>query len=104
MIGAVQIASLAEGLALADRAGLDLRIVVEAIASGQAASPQVVRNARRMITNDHKEYVVFTPALRLKDVRYSLELARELGVGSPFPATRCKEFGATLRDGPQRGE
>jgi 3-hydroxyisobutyrate dehydrogenase len=51
MIGAVQIASLAEGLALAERASLDLKTVAEAIATGQAASPQVVRNARRMVDN-----------------------------------------------------
>jgi 3-hydroxyisobutyrate dehydrogenase len=84
MIGAVQIASLAEGLALAERAGLDLAVVAEAIATGQAASPQVVRNTGRMINNDHDREIVFTPALRLKDVDYALRLARELGVGAPF--------------------
>jgi 3-hydroxyisobutyrate dehydrogenase len=84
MMGAVQIASLAEGLAIAERAGLDLAVVAEAIATGQAASPQVVRHAGRMIQNDHDREVVFTPALRLKDVNYALQFARGLGVGSPF--------------------
>jgi 3-hydroxyisobutyrate dehydrogenase len=45
LMGAVQIAAAAEGLALAERAGLDLDQVAHAIASGQAASPQVVRNS-----------------------------------------------------------
>ena len=49
LIGAVQIASAAEGLALAERAGLDPALVVDALATGQAASPQVVRNTRRMV-------------------------------------------------------
>jgi len=84
MIGAVQIASLAEGVAMAERAGLDLTVVAEAIAGGQAASPQVVRNVRRMVTNDHDRNVVFTSALRLKDVDYALLFARKLGIGSPF--------------------
>jgi 3-hydroxyisobutyrate dehydrogenase len=84
MIGAVQIASAAEGLAIAERAGLDLGVVAEAMAIGQAASPQVVRNAARMIHDDHEREVVFTPALRLKDVDYALQFARGLGVGSPF--------------------
>jgi 3-hydroxyisobutyrate dehydrogenase len=84
MMGAVQIASLAEGLAIAERAGLDLAVVTEAIATGQAASPQVVRNAGRMLEDDHDREVVFTPALRLKDVDYALKFARSLGVGSPF--------------------
>ncbi len=48
LIGAVQIASAAEGMALAERAGLDLDLVSAALASGQAASPQVVRNVRRI--------------------------------------------------------
>ena len=84
MIGAVQIASAAEGMALAQSAGLDLAQVADAIAQGQAASPQVVRNVRRMAANDHDRDVVFTPALRLKDVEYALQLARKLGAGSPF--------------------
>ncbi len=86
MIGAVQIASAAEGLALAERAGLEMASVAEAIATGQAASPQVVRNTRRMIAGDPAHDVVFSAALRLKDVEYALQLARSLGAGAPFGA------------------
>jgi 3-hydroxyisobutyrate dehydrogenase len=84
MMGAVQIASAAEGLALAERAGLELGAVVGAIATGQAASPQVVRNTRRMAAADHERHIAFTSALRLKDIEYGLRFARELGLGSPF--------------------
>ncbi len=84
MVGAVQIASAAEGMAIAQLAGLDLTVVADAIATGQAASPQVVRNTRRMATGDHDQNIVFTPALRLKDVEYALRYARTLGVASPF--------------------
>lgn len=83
MLGAVQIASAAETMALAEKAGLDLQLVADSIASGQAASPQVVRNTRRMAAGDHGN-AVFTPQLRLKDVEYALRLAAELGLGSPF--------------------
>ena len=65
MIGAVQIASAAEGMALARRAGLDPATVAEAIAAGQAASPQVVRNVQRIVAGDHERSVVFSAALRL---------------------------------------
>jgi 3-hydroxyisobutyrate dehydrogenase len=84
LIGAVQIASLAEGMALAERAGLDLDAVANAISTGQAASPQVVRNARRIVADDHDRDIAFTPVLRLKDVDYALQLARGLGMGAPF--------------------
>jgi 3-hydroxyisobutyrate dehydrogenase len=84
LMGAVQIASAAEGLVLAERAGLDLRLVADAIGSGQAASPQVVRNVRRFVAGDHTGNVNFTPALRLKDIDYALRLANKSGVDCAF--------------------
>jgi 3-hydroxyisobutyrate dehydrogenase len=84
MMGAVQIAAAAEGMALAQRAGLDLNVVVEAVSSGQAASPQVARNVRRMADADHDSNVVFTSALRLKDVEYALRLVQGLQMSAPF--------------------
>jgi 3-hydroxyisobutyrate dehydrogenase len=84
MMGAVQIAAAAEGMALAQRAGLDLDVVVEAVSSGQAASPQVARNVRRMAHADHDSNVVFTSALRLKDVEYALRLVQGLQMSAPF--------------------
>lgn len=84
LLGAVQIASAAEGMAFAEAAGLDLKLVADAIASGQAASPQVVRNVRRFVSADHSGAVNFTPALRLKDVEYALRMAQGLGVPQAF--------------------
>jgi len=86
LMGAVQIAGAAEGLALAERAGLDAGVVADAVATSQAASPQVVRNIRRMVADDHDRNIVFSGALRLKDVEYAVRFARTLGIGSPFGA------------------
>jgi 3-hydroxyisobutyrate dehydrogenase len=79
-------------MAMAERAGLDLALVADAIASGQAASPQVVRNTRRMVDGSHDRDVLFTPALRLKDVRYALQLAAKLGIGTPFGTLAGRTF------------
>jgi len=92
LIGAVQIASLAEGMAVAERAGLDLQTVADAIATSQAASPQVVRNARRMVADDHHINVVFTPVLRKKDVDYALRLANGLGAAVPFGLVAARQL------------
>jgi 3-hydroxyisobutyrate dehydrogenase len=92
LLGAVQIASRAEGMAIAERAGLDLPTVADAIAAGQAASPQVVRNSRRMVEGHHDQDVVFSAQLRLKDVNYALLLARDLGIGSPFGCLAGRAF------------
>jgi 3-hydroxyisobutyrate dehydrogenase len=83
---------VAEGLAIAERAGLDLRTVADAIAAGQAASPQVVRNSRRMVEGGDDQEIAFTAQLRLKDVKYALLLARSLGVGSPFGSLAGRAF------------
>lgn len=91
LLGAVQIASAAETMALAEAAGLEAGTVADALASGQAASPQVIRNTRRIAQRRHDE-VLFTPRLRLKDVEYALRLARQLGVGAPFGSTAARMF------------
>jgi 3-hydroxyisobutyrate dehydrogenase len=92
LIGAIQIASLAEGMALAEKAGLDLKAVADAVTTGQAASPQVVRNARRIVDDDHDRNIVFTPVLRLKDIDYALQLAREVGMRAPFGQVAAEQM------------
>jgi 3-hydroxyisobutyrate dehydrogenase len=99
LIGSVQIASAAEGLALAERAGLDLSTVVDAIATGQAASPQVVRNTRRMIEGQFARDIVFTPVLRLKDVDYALRLAQAFGIATPFGDAARDAFARLIEHG-----
>jgi 3-hydroxyisobutyrate dehydrogenase and related beta-hydroxyacid dehydrogenases len=84
LIGAVQIAGVAEGLAMAERAGLDPAQVATALALGQAASPQVVRNSQRMVAGDDEHNVAFSGRLRHKDTAYAIALADELGVDAPF--------------------
>jgi 3-hydroxyisobutyrate dehydrogenase len=102
LLGAVQIASAAESMAIAERAGLDLAVVADAIASGQAASPQVIRNTRRIVDGNHERDVLFTPTLRLKDVQYALELGRKLGIGSPFGALAGDVFRQLIDLGHER--
>ncbi|MGH8261407.1 MAG: NAD(P)-dependent oxidoreductase, partial [Steroidobacteraceae bacterium] len=92
LLGAVQIASAAEAMALGERAGLDPRLLADALGAGQAASPQVIRHTRRMAAGDHGHPVDFTPRLRLKDVEYALSLARKLGIGTPFGSVAAESF------------
>lgn len=84
LMGAVQIAAAGEGLRIARAAGLDMQKVLYALERGQAASPQVVRNARRMVANDHDVNIMFTGRLRLKDTRCGMALARSLGETAAF--------------------
>jgi 3-hydroxyisobutyrate dehydrogenase len=77
LMGAIQIAGLAEGLAMAEQAGLDMKLVLEAVETGVAASPQVIRHARRMAERNFAG-ATFTAALRHKDAAYAVALAESL--------------------------
>ena len=86
LMGSVQIAALAEGLALAERLGLDREAVLAAIETGAAASPQVVRHCRPMAEARFAADPIFTVALRHKDASYGLALAQASGVPAPLGA------------------
>jgi 3-hydroxyisobutyrate dehydrogenase len=77
LMGAVQIASLAEGVAIAEQAGLDMTLVAEALSTGAVASPQVIRHSKRMVARDFSG-ATFTSALRQKDAAYAVALAETL--------------------------
>jgi 3-hydroxyisobutyrate dehydrogenase len=77
LMGAIQIAGLAEGLAIAEQAGLDMKLVLDSIANGVVASPQVLRHAPRMVARDFSG-ATFTAALRHKDAAYAIALAESL--------------------------
>jgi 3-hydroxyisobutyrate dehydrogenase len=84
LMGSVQIAALAEGVALAQKLGLDRNAVVTAIESGAAASPQVVRYCRPMMDRSFSDNPTFTTELRHKDASYGVALARAMGVPAPL--------------------
>jgi 3-hydroxyisobutyrate dehydrogenase len=77
LMGAIQIAGIAEGLAIAEQAGLDMKLVLEAIEGGVAASPQVLRHSSRMVARNFSG-ATFTAALRHKDAAYAVALAESL--------------------------
>lgn len=92
LIGAIQIASIGEGLVIAKEGGLDLDKVAYALGMGQAAAPQVMRSVGRFIADDHDQNIVFSGKLRLKDASYGLELARSLGVEADFGRVAVDTF------------
>jgi 3-hydroxyisobutyrate dehydrogenase len=83
LMGAIQIAGVAEGLAIAEQAGLDMKLVLEALETGVAASPQVVRHSKRMAARNFSG-ATFTAALRHKDAAYAVALAESLLSAPPI--------------------
>jgi 3-hydroxyisobutyrate dehydrogenase len=83
LMGAIQIAGVAEGLAIAEQAGLDMKLVLESLETGVAASPQVIRHSRRMVARNFAG-ASFTAALRHKDAAYAVALAESLLADAPL--------------------
>src|ERR1700754_832398 len=103
LMGAVQIASLAEGVAIAEQAGLDMKLVAEALSTGAVASPQVVRHSKRMIARDFSG-ASFTAALRHKDAAYAVRLAEDLLPDVPVSRAALAAYEAAKTSAPDDDE
>jgi len=84
--------SVAEGLVLGMKAGLDPDQLVTALSGGLAASFILANRSGRMIANEYP--LGFRLALHRKDLGIALELAREVGATLPVSA-----LAAALEDG-----
>jgi 3-hydroxyisobutyrate dehydrogenase len=85
LMGGVQAVVLAEGLALAERAGLDMEQVVSLIINGAPGSPIVKGKAARMTARDYAD-TQFALKWMHKDTTYALRAADEFGVPMPTVA------------------
>jgi 3-hydroxyisobutyrate dehydrogenase len=82
LMGGVQAVVLAEGLALAERAGLDMEQVLSLIINGAPGSPLVKGKAARMVGRDYAD-TQFALKWMHKDATYALRAADELGTPMP---------------------
>jgi len=76
--------SVAEGIALGLKAGLDMEKVVQAVGGGAAESWAMINRSENMIKNDYP--LGFKVQLHRKDLNIALNVARELGVTLPVSA------------------
>jgi 3-hydroxyisobutyrate dehydrogenase len=82
LMGGVQAVVLAEGLALAERAGLDMEQVLSLIINGAPGSPLVKGKAARMVNHDYDD-TQFALKWMHKDTTYALQAADELEAPMP---------------------
>ncbi len=76
--------SIAEGMALGLKAGLDMDKVVQAVGSGAAGSWGLTNRSGNMIDNEYP--LGFRVRLHQKDLEIALAAARELGLPLPMAA------------------
>jgi 3-hydroxyisobutyrate dehydrogenase len=85
MIAATHATALAEGIAMAEKAGLDMNTVLQTITTGAVGSPIVKMKAQQMVSRDHTD-TNFALRWMHKDLTYALRAADELGVAVPDAA------------------
>ena len=98
----VQLAALAEGLTMADRAGLDIKQAFEALANGSPGSPFVKLIGGRMVSGD--ESVHFMLRLMAKDLTYGKAEGEALGVDMGTVAAALAEVQAGIAKGFGEGD
>ncbi len=76
--------SVAEGMSLGLKAGLDMEKVVQAVGNGAAGSWGLTHRSGNMIDNHYP--LGFRMRLHQKDLKIALETARELGLPLPMAA------------------
>ena len=79
VMGAVQVAALAEGMHACEVAGIDLAAAAEAFSIGNTGSGHVIRHAKYMSTGKHESPVGFSPKGRVKDTKYGIAYIEKTG-------------------------
>jgi len=96
VLGAIQVASLAEAMLAAEAAGLDIGAAAEGFSTGATASPHVIRHAKYMSQGRHEDPIQFSGRNRIKDINYGVELAEKVGAQSIIGQAAAKVFGQML--------
>jgi 3-hydroxyisobutyrate dehydrogenase-like beta-hydroxyacid dehydrogenase len=92
---AVQMVAFAEGLLLAERAGIDRRLAVDVMTESPIGSPML--KARAELILDLPDDAWFDVSLMQKDIALALDTCRELHV--PLPSTASADQLLTLARG-----
>ena len=93
----VQAVSLAEALAVIERAGLDREIATQILANGAPGSPLLKTLSARMTARDYTPH--FHLALMRKDLEYSLKEADERGVRLSTAQSALEAFERAVESG-----
>ena len=98
MMAAVQLAALGEGIAMAEKAGLNMQTVMQAVSTGAVSSPIVKGKVQNVVTRSFGE-VHFALRWMHKDLTYALRAADALGVPLPTAAAAREVYRMALQKG-----
>ncbi len=82
VMGALQVAATAEGLAACEAAGIDLKVAAEAFSTGATGSPHVKLHSKNMAEGIIDDPIMFSGKNRIKDTSYGIQVIESLGAQS----------------------
>ncbi len=103
MMVAIQISSLGEAMALAAKAGIDVKQVTGLVEASGFASGVVKGKLPRMVAHDYGA-PDFSLSLMLKDTRYVTDMAREFGIDLKLAPAAAELFAAAEQGGLGAGD
>ncbi|HEX2619561.1 MAG TPA: NAD(P)-dependent oxidoreductase [Phototrophicaceae bacterium] len=98
MMTAIHVAAVAEGLTLAEKAGLNMEQVAQLIQTSPTYSPVVQLKLPRMMENRYED-TDFSLKWMLKDIGYALDLGEDLGVTLKTASGAHQAFGIGVDKG-----
>ncbi len=98
MMAAVLLAALGEGIALAEKAGLNMETVTQAVSTGAVSSPIVKGKVQNVVARNFGE-AHFALRWMHKDLTYALRAADALGVPLPAAAAAHEVYRMALQKG-----
>lgn len=99
VMGAVQVAALAEAMQACEAAGIDLAAAATAFSGGNTGSGHVIRHSKYMATGQHPDPIGFSPRNRIKDTMYGVEFIERSGGQSRLGRTTAEVFGQAVEAG-----
>lgn len=99
VMGAIQVAAVAEAMQACEAAGIDLMAASNAFSIGNTNSGHVIRHSKYMATGKHESPVGFSPKGRIKDTLYGVEFIEAAGGQSRLGRTTVEVFGQAVEIG-----
>lgn len=93
----VQVASMAEALAMVETNGMDSGRIAALLVDGAPGSPLLTAVSKRMVNRDYAPN--FTPPLMAKDLTYAAQAFAEAGIELKSAAAAIERFQAAARTG-----
>jgi len=82
VMGALQVAATAEGMAACEAAGINLNVAAECFSVGATGSPHVKLHSKNMAEDIRQDPIMFSGYGRIKDTGYGVEVIESLGAQS----------------------